>query len=85
MLVAAAAVRSPGPDPRLPCLPLPTPASPQGRYEFLRPKATSLARRVPQADDGMLAFLRCLLQPDPAKRPSAAEALQHPWLQQAYF
>ena len=24
-----------------------------GRYEFLRPKATSLARRVPQADDGM--------------------------------
>ena len=33
-----------------------------GRYEFLRPKATSLARRVPQADDGLLAFLKCLLQ-----------------------
>ena len=33
-----------------------------GRFDFLRPKATSLARRVPQADEGMLAFLNCLLQ-----------------------
>jgi serine/threonine protein kinase len=56
-----------------------------GRYEFLRPKATSLVRRVPQADEGMLSFLKCLLQPDPTKRPTAAEALQHPWLRQAYY
>lgn len=55
------------------------------RYEFLRPKATSLARRVPQADEGMLAFLKALLQVDPTKRPTAAEALQHPWLQQQYY
>ena len=34
----------------------------QGRYEYLRPKATSLARRVRQADEGMLSFLHCLLQ-----------------------
>lgn len=60
-------------------------ALPQGRYEFLRPKATSLARRVPQADDGLLSLLKCLLQVDPSKRPSAAEALQHPWLQQQYY
>ena len=30
----------------------------KGRFEFLRPKATNLARRVPQADEGMLAFLK---------------------------
>ncbi len=37
----------------------------QGRYEFLRPKVTSLARRIPSADEGMLAFLKCLLQVRP--------------------
>lgn len=26
-------------------------------------------------------FVRCLLHKDPAKRPSAREALKHPWLQ----
>jgi serine/threonine protein kinase len=56
----------------------------QGRYEFLRPKATSLGRRVPQADEGMLSFLAHLLQVDPTKRPTAREALQHPWLQCEY-
>ncbi|KAL4445000.1 hypothetical protein ABPG77_004050 [Micractinium sp. CCAP 211/92] len=56
-----------------------------GRYEFLRPKVTSLARRIPSADEGMLAFLKCLLQVDPSKRPTAAEAIQHPWLQQQYY
>ncbi|KAL4424107.1 hypothetical protein ABPG75_001408 [Micractinium tetrahymenae] len=56
-----------------------------GRYEFLRPKLTSLTRRVPQADEGMLAFLKYLLQVDPSKRPTAAEALQHPWLHQQFY
>ena len=37
----------------------------QGRYEYLRPKATSLAWRVPQADEGMLSFLKHLLQARP--------------------
>jgi dual specificity tyrosine-phosphorylation-regulated kinase 2/3/4 len=55
-----------------------------GQVEFLRPKRTSLARRVQEADAGLLDFLSCLLQVDPARRPSAAEALQHPWLQQRY-
>ena len=55
-----------------------------GQLEFLRPKKTSLARRVPQADAGMLDFLGCLLQVDPSRRPTAAEALQHPWLHQRY-
>jgi serine/threonine protein kinase len=56
----------------------------QGRFEFLRPKRTSLARRVPEADPGMLDFLQELLQVDPALRPTAAEALCHPWLQHQY-
>lgn len=56
----------------------------QGRFEYLQPKRTSLARRVPEADAGMLDFLSCLLQVDPSRRPSAAEALQHPWLQHQY-
>ncbi len=55
-----------------------------GQVEFLRPKRTSLARRVQEADAGLLDFLSCLLCVDPARRPSAAEALQHPWLQQRY-
>eukprot|EP00887_Chlorella_sp_A99_P005970 scaffold27.g5970.t1 len=56
-----------------------------GRLEFLQPKRTSLARRVPQADAGLLSFLKHLLQPDPTRRPSAEQALQHPWLQQCYL
>jgi len=51
-----------------------------GRLEFLRPKRSSLARRVAVEDAGMLDFLSSLLQLDPRRRPSAAEALQHPWL-----
>jgi dual specificity tyrosine-phosphorylation-regulated kinase 2/3/4 len=56
----------------------------QGRYEFLKPKRTSLARRVPEADDLCLSFMRCLLSMDPSQRPSAAQALHHPWLQHQY-
>ena len=58
--------------------------SAQGRYELLRPKHTSLKFRVPEADEGCLAFLSTLLTVDPKQRPSAAEALQHPWLQYKY-
>ena len=55
-----------------------------GVVEFLKPKRTSLGKRVPQADAGMLDFISALLQVDPARRPSAIEAMQHPWLQQKY-
>jgi serine/threonine protein kinase len=55
-----------------------------GRYELLTPKRTSLRHRVPGADPGLLDFLAALLAPDPERRPTAAEALQHPWLRHAY-
>ena len=36
-----------------------------------------------QVDDpGLLSFLSQLLAVDPGRRPTAAEALEHPWLQQ---
>ena len=56
----------------------------QERYEILRPKHTSLRHRVPQADAGCLEFLKYLLTIDPLERPTAEEALNHPWLQHDY-
>jgi dual specificity tyrosine-phosphorylation-regulated kinase 2/3/4 len=55
-----------------------------GRVDLLRPKRSSLARRVPGADAGMLDFLAAVLAVDPARRPSAAEALAHPWITHQY-
>lgn len=54
----------------------------QGLYDVLRSKRTSLKARVPAADDGCIDFLSSLLTIDPSARPTAAQALQHPWLQQ---
>ncbi|GIL76630.1 hypothetical protein Vretimale_8856 [Volvox reticuliferus] len=55
-----------------------------GLFELLAPKRTTLQARVPAADRGMLHFIRHLLVPDPSKRPTAAQALKHPWLQYRY-
>lgn len=62
-------------------------------YALLRPRRTSLAARLggpsavatgacapDAADPGFLDFLASLLALDPAERPSAAQALRHPWL-----
>lgn len=57
---------------------------PPHRYELLVPKRSSLRHRLPDADEGLLSFVSCLLHIDPNKRPTAAEALQHPWLQKEY-
>ena len=51
-----------------------------GRLTVLRPKRSSLAARVPGADAGALSFLEKVLAVDPGSRPSAEEALKHPWL-----
>ncbi|GFR50340.1 hypothetical protein Agub_g12549 [Astrephomene gubernaculifera] len=59
-------------------------ASNTQRYEMLLPKRTSLRHRMPDADEGLLEFVSYLLTVDPRKRPTAAEALKHPWLLQDY-
>jgi len=59
-------------------------SSATGQYQILQPKVTSLAARVPASDKGFAEFLRYLLSVDPHQRPSAEEALQHPWLKHEY-
>ncbi|KAG7625623.1 putative dual-specificity kinase CMGC-DYRK-PRP4 family [Arabidopsis thaliana] len=52
--------------------------------EYLIPKKSSLRRRLPMGDQGFIDFVAYLLQVDPKKRPSAFEALKHPWLTYPY-
>ncbi|XP_071732077.1 uncharacterized protein [Rutidosis leptorrhynchoides] len=54
------------------------------RLEYLIPKKTSLRHRLPMGDQGFIDFVSHLLEIDPKKRPSAAEALKHPWLSYPY-
>nr|XP_043617060.1 uncharacterized protein LOC122588906 [Erigeron canadensis] len=54
------------------------------RLEYLIPKKTSLRHRLPMDDQGFLDFVSHLLKVNPKKRPSAADALKHPWLSYPY-
>ncbi|CAM0875116.1 unnamed protein product [Alopecurus aequalis] len=54
------------------------------RLEYLIPKKTSLRHRLPMADQGFIEFVAYLLEVNPKKRPSALEALKHPWLSFPY-
>ncbi|KAJ0764034.1 putative dual-specificity kinase CMGC-DYRK-PRP4 family [Helianthus annuus] len=54
------------------------------RLEYLIPKKTSLRHRCPMGDQGFIDFVTHLLEINPKKRPSAAEALKHPWLSYPY-
>ncbi|CAH8258046.1 unnamed protein product [Arabidopsis lyrata] len=54
------------------------------RLEYLIPKRTSLRHRLPMGDQGFTDFVAHLLEINPKKRPSAAEALKHPWLSYPY-
>ncbi|KAH7429877.1 hypothetical protein KP509_09G069600 [Ceratopteris richardii] len=54
------------------------------QLEYLIPKKTSLSHRLPMADKGFVEFVGYLLQSNPVKRPTASEALQHPWLSYPY-
>lgn len=47
-------------------------------------QVTTLAARIPQADMGFLDFLHYLLRIDPNDRPTAEEALRHPWMHRQY-
>ncbi|KAM7280187.1 hypothetical protein ACFE04_007321 [Oxalis oulophora] len=54
------------------------------RLEYLIPKKTSLRHRLPMGDQGFIDFVGQLLEVNPKKRPSASEALKHPWLSYPY-
>ncbi|XP_018457313.1 uncharacterized protein LOC108828204 isoform X2 [Raphanus sativus] len=54
------------------------------RLEYLIPKRTSLRHRLPMGDKGFTDFVAHLLEINPKKRPSASEALKHPWLSYPY-
>ncbi|XP_068661470.1 uncharacterized protein [Aristolochia californica] len=54
------------------------------RLEYLIPKKTSLRHRLPMGDQGFIDFVALLLEVNPEKRPSASEALKHPWLSYPY-
>lgn len=52
-----------------------------GTITLLKPCPSSLAAHLGSvATPGCVDFLSTLLQPNPANRPTAAEALEHPWL-----
>ncbi|KAK8453983.1 hypothetical protein SEVIR_5G375300v4 [Setaria viridis] len=54
------------------------------QLEYLIPEKSSLRRHLQCPDSEFLDFLSYLLQINPRKRPTADEALQHPWLSFAY-
>ncbi|KAL6508571.1 hypothetical protein OROGR_023282 [Orobanche gracilis] len=54
------------------------------RLEYLIPKKSCLRHRLPMGDQGFIDFVGHLLETNPTKRPSASEALAHPWLQYPY-
>jgi len=51
-----------------------------GEPYLLRPKETSLRARLHTEDPLFLSFVGSLLQIDPDDRPTAAQALNHPWI-----
>ncbi|XP_058078945.1 uncharacterized protein LOC131227213 isoform X2 [Magnolia sinica] len=54
------------------------------RLEYLIPKKTSLRHRLPMGDQGFIDFVAHLLEINPTKRPTASDALKHPWLSYPY-
>ncbi|XP_047316004.1 probable serine/threonine-protein kinase clkA [Impatiens glandulifera] len=54
------------------------------RLEYLIPKKSSMRHRLSMADQGFIDFVVHLLEINPKKRPSASEALKHPWLSYPY-
>lgn len=52
--------------------------------EYLTPKKTSLRHRLPMGDQGFIEFVSYLLAVNPERRPTASEALNHPWLSFPY-
>ncbi|KAL6531087.1 hypothetical protein OROHE_014156 [Orobanche hederae] len=54
------------------------------KVEYIVPEETSLENHLRISDFGFVDFLKCLLELNPKRRPTAREALQHPWLSYCY-
>jgi len=55
----------------------------EGRLSRLKPRSTSIAAILNANgcdDKDLISFISELMRPDPAARPSAAAALNHPWI-----
>ncbi|XP_071732756.1 uncharacterized protein [Rutidosis leptorrhynchoides] len=50
------------------------------QVEYIIPQETSLEEHLQISDTLFLDFVKSLLEINPQKRPTASEALQHPWL-----
>lgn len=55
------------------------PGVPERRIHVYMPKKSSLKQRMRTDHDEFVKFLQCLLMLDPADRPTAEQALKHPW------
>jgi serine/threonine protein kinase len=55
------------------------------KIHILVPKKTTLKHRLKCDDPYFVDFVRWLLEIDPTKRPSAKEAMQHPWLTECNY
>ena len=49
------------------------------------PKRTSLRKRLGTDDKNFIEFVGWLLKVKPEERPTAAEAMNHPWLTQSKY
>ena len=56
-----------------------------GKIQLLVPKKSSLKHRLRTSDVYFLDFVRWLLEVDPSKRPTAREAISHPWLTECKY
>ncbi|CAI0443627.1 unnamed protein product [Linum tenue] len=52
--------------------------------EYIIPEETTLEHQLGTSDEAFLDFLTSLLEINPLRRPTASEALQHPWLSHSY-
>ena len=56
-----------------------------GKIQILVPKKSSLNHRLRTEDLFFLDFVRNLLHIDPNKRPTASEAMKHPWFSKVSY
>ncbi|PIA32265.1 hypothetical protein AQUCO_04500097v1 [Aquilegia coerulea] len=51
---------------------------------YVIPEKSSLENHLKVSDKGFIEFIKFLLEINPSRRPTASEALQHPWLSHPY-